>query len=74
MKVTLPRGARQPAGNGTGPLLSELSDANAVLMVKVRPPVAAHNLYTKDAFVINLELATVTCPYLDAGAKGSHTP
>jgi hypothetical protein len=31
-------------------------------MVKVQPPVAAHGLYPKDAFVINLKLATVTCP------------
>ncbi len=50
------------AAYGTGALLSEFHDAHVVLMVKVQPPVAAQGLYAKDAFVINLEVATVTCP------------
>jgi hypothetical protein len=50
------------AAYGTGALLSELHDAHAVVMVKVQPPAAAHGLYTKDAFVIDLASGTVTCP------------
>jgi len=47
---------------GTGAVLAALHDAAAVAMVKVQAPTAAHGMYSKDAFVIDLEARTVTCP------------
>jgi Transposase DDE domain/Transposase domain (DUF772) len=47
---------------GSGAVLAALHDARAVAMVKVKAPTAGHGLYSKDAFVIDLEAGTVTCP------------
>jgi hypothetical protein len=47
---------------GSGALLDTLENADAIIMCKVQPPVAPGGRYPKDAFTIDLEGATVTCP------------
>ncbi len=50
------------AAYGTGELLADLQAAGARNMCKVQPPTAAGGRFTKDAFGIDLEARTVTCP------------
>ncbi len=47
---------------GAGALLETLEDADADIMCKVQPPTAPGGRYAKDAFQIDLDGATVTCP------------
>jgi Transposase DDE domain len=47
---------------GAGALLDTLQRADADIMCKVQPPVAPAGRYAKDAFDIDLQAATVTCP------------
>ncbi len=50
------------AAYGAGPVLNRLDQAGAESRCKVQPPVAPAGHFAKDAFTIDLELATVTCP------------
>jgi len=47
---------------GAGSVLDTLEQAGAEIMCKVQPSVAPGGRYAKDAFQINLEAGTVTCP------------
>ena len=47
---------------GAGVLLDTLQDADADILCKVQPPVAPGGRYPKDAFQIDLQEGTVTCP------------
>jgi Transposase DDE domain/Transposase domain (DUF772) len=47
---------------GAGEVLERLEDAGIEAMTKVQPPVAPGGMFTKDAFDINLQAQTVTCP------------
>ena len=47
---------------GAGVLLDTLEGVNADIMCKVQPPVAPEGRFAKDAFTIDLDGATVTCP------------
>jgi hypothetical protein len=47
---------------GAGALLDTLERGGADIMCKVQPPVAPSGRYSKDAFKIDLDAATVTCP------------
>lgn len=47
---------------GVGPVIQQLEQAGVQAMVKVQGPHAAHGLFTKDAFVVDMEHASVTCP------------
>jgi hypothetical protein len=47
---------------GSGELLSTLEDSGAQANCKVQPPVAPGGRFAKDAFQIDLENATVSCP------------
>jgi Transposase DDE domain/Transposase domain (DUF772) len=47
---------------GAGALLDTLERADADIMCKVQPPVAPGGRYAKDAFQVDLQAATVTCP------------
>jgi hypothetical protein len=47
---------------GAGALLDTLQRADADIMCKVQPPVAPAGRYAKDAFDIDLQAGTVTCP------------
>jgi hypothetical protein len=47
---------------GAGELLDTLEAAGAEIMCKVRPPVAPGGRFTKDAFVVDLDAGTVSCP------------
>jgi Transposase DDE domain/Transposase domain (DUF772) len=47
---------------GAGSVLDTLEQADANIMCKVQPPVAPAGRYAKDAFGIDLEAGTVTCP------------
>ncbi len=47
---------------GAGALLDTLESAGAEVMCKVQPPVAPGGRYAKDAFRIDLQAGTVTCP------------
>lgn len=47
---------------GAGALLDTLEGADADIKCKVQPPVAPGGRYAKDAFQIDLQAATVTCP------------
>lgn len=50
------------AAYGAGELLKELQDADVEVKVKVQPPVNTGGRFTKDAFDIDLDAETVTCP------------
>jgi hypothetical protein len=50
------------AAYGAGEVLTLLHEAGADSRCKVQPPVAPADHFTKDAFTVNLEMATVTCP------------
>jgi hypothetical protein len=50
------------AAYGKGELLEELHGSGIEAKVKVQPPVNSGGRFTKDAFGINLEEQTVTCP------------
>jgi hypothetical protein len=50
------------AADGAGALLGDLGGAAAEIMCKVQPPTAAGGRFTKDAFQIDLQAGTVTCP------------
>jgi hypothetical protein len=50
------------ASYGTAEVLTHLEEAGAVAYVKVQGPTAPGGLFTKDAFAIDLEKETVTCP------------
>jgi len=47
---------------GAGSLLDTLERGDADIMCKVQPPVAPAGRFAKDAFTIDLQAATVTCP------------
>ena len=47
---------------GTGKVICELHYAGAEANCKVQPPVAPGGRFSKDAFAIDLDHATVTCP------------
>lgn len=47
---------------GAGELVNKLEDAGAEVYCKVQPPVAPGGRFSKDAFTIDLEGGTVTCP------------
>jgi transposase len=47
---------------GAGSVLDTLEHADAEIMCKVQPPVAPAGRFAKDAFQIDLEAGTVTCP------------
>ncbi len=47
---------------GAGEVLATLENADADIMCKVQPPVAPGGRFAKDAFVIDLQAGTVTCP------------
>jgi len=47
---------------GTGALLADLERAGAQIMCKVQPPSGLAGRFAKDAFTIDLQAATVTCP------------
>jgi len=47
---------------GAGELVSTLEDAGTQVNCKVQPPVAPGGRFTKDAFSIDLEVGTVSCP------------
>ena len=47
---------------GAGDVLEQLDNAGIEAMTKVQPPVAPGGMFTKDAFDINLQDQTVTCP------------
>jgi Transposase DDE domain len=47
---------------GAGSVLDTLEQADAEIKCKVQPPVVPAGQYPKDAFEINLEAGTVTCP------------
>ena len=47
---------------GSGELLSTLEDAGTEANCKVQPPVAPGGRFSKDAFQIDLENGTVSCP------------
>jgi hypothetical protein len=47
---------------GAGSVLDTLEQADAEIMCKVQPPSAPAGRYAKDAFQIDLEAGTVTCP------------
>jgi hypothetical protein len=47
---------------GSGDLVNALEQADAEVNCKVQPPVAPGGRFAKDAFHINLENGTVTCP------------
>jgi hypothetical protein len=47
---------------GAGSLLELLERGDAQIMCKVQPPVAPAGRFAKDAFTIDLQAATVTCP------------
>ena len=50
------------AAYGTGQFLEKLDDAGIEAVVKTQPPTNAGGRFTKDAFTIDLEADTVTCP------------
>lgn len=50
------------ASYGTGEVLQHLETAGAVANVKVQAPTAPDGRFTKDAFAIDLEKNTATCP------------
>lgn len=50
------------AAYGAGEVLDLLEEAGAESRCKVQPPVAPDGHFAKDAFTIDLENATVTCP------------
>jgi len=47
---------------GAGDLVNTLEQADAEVNCKVQPPVAPGGRFSKDAFTIDLQAATVTCP------------
>ena len=47
---------------GAGALVNTLEDAGAEVYCKVQPPVAPGGRFSKDAFTIDLENGTVSCP------------
>lgn len=59
------------AAYGAGSVLDLLDEAGATSRCKVQRPVAPAGHFAKDAFTIDLELATVTCP---AGQTTSLVP
>ena len=50
------------AAYGAGPVLDLLDKAGATSRCKVQPPVAPAGRFAKDAFTIDLETASVSCP------------
>ena len=50
------------AAYGTGPLLAELTEAGARVMVKVQAANAPGGRFSKDVFTVDLEAGQVTCP------------
>ena len=59
------------AAYGAGRVLDLLDQVGAASRCKVQPPVAPAGRFAKDAFTIDLETATVTCP---AGQMAPLTP
>jgi hypothetical protein len=47
---------------GAGELLDTLEGAGAKIMCKIQPPVAPGGRFTKDAFAVDLDAGTVSCP------------
>ena len=58
----LPLAVYGDAAYGAGALVDRLERGGAQVMCKVQPPVAPGGRYSKDAFQIDLDEATVTCP------------
>lgn len=56
---------------GAGRVLSALADADAIVMCKVQTPNAVGGRYTKDAFSIDLDAGTVSCPAGHTAAFGA---
>jgi hypothetical protein len=50
------------AAYGSGGLLGTLEAADAVMRIKVQPPVAPGGRFSKDDFTVDLAAGTVTCP------------
>lgn len=50
------------AAYGAGALLADLEDGGARIMCKVQPPCAPAGRLAKDAFTVDLQAGTVTCP------------
>jgi len=50
------------AAYGTGEFLDTLAEADIESRCKTQPPVAPGGMFTKDRFVVDLEVDTVTCP------------
>jgi Transposase DDE domain len=50
------------SAHGAGSVLDTLQNADAEIMCKVQPPNAPAGRYAKDAFGIDLDAGTVTCP------------
>lgn len=61
------------AAYGAGPVLVLLGKAGAASRCKVQPPVAPAGHFPKDAFTIDLEMATVTCPASQTVPLAPHT-
>ena len=60
---------------GSGPFLDHLAEAGINARCKTQPPTAAGGMFTKDAFAVDLQADTVTCPTqvtaaIRRGAKG----
>lgn len=61
---------------GSGPFLDHLAAAGLDSRCKTQPPTAAGGMFTKDAFAVDLQADTVTCPNqvtapIRRGAKGA---
>ncbi len=57
-----PAGVYGDSAYGAGEILDLLDQAGIDAKTKVQPPVAPDGHYTKDAFTIDLDAQTVTCP------------
>ena len=62
------------AAYGAGELLDTLERSGAEVMCKVQPPTAAGGRLTKDAFDIDLQARTVTCPAGQVAPLRTATP
>jgi hypothetical protein len=56
---------------GAGAVLQALSDAGATAMCRVQAPTNTDGRYTRDAFQIDLDAGTVTCPAAKTAAFGA---
>lgn len=56
-----------PSAYGSGELINTLEQAGAERNCKVQRPVAPGGRFSKDAFDVDLQAGTVTCPAGQAG-------